>query len=77
MKDPMPGILKQKYKYYKLDSMEELEKKKIKLQIMKMETNIVEYEVKIAEREEEIKRIESQIELCKKTKEELQEQLSK
>lgn len=55
--------------------MDELEKKKIQLQIMKMDTNVLEYEVKIEERMADIKRIEEQIEICKKTKEELQKQL--
>jgi predicted nucleic acid-binding Zn-ribbon protein len=54
----------------------DLDEKKTRLQIMKMDTNILEYEVKIDERNEDIKRIEAQIELCKKSKQELQEQLN-
>jgi len=52
-----------------------LEKKKLQLQLMKMDTNILEYEVKIEERLKDIERIEEQIELCKKHKEETEKQL--
>ena len=41
----------------------DLDEKKTRLQIMKMDTNILEYEVKIDERNEDIKRIEAQIEV--------------
>lgn len=55
--------------------MADLKTKKLKLQLMKMDTNILEYEVKIEERMEDIERIKSQIEICKKHKKELQEEL--
>jgi len=54
----------------------DLEEKKTRLQIMKMDTNILEYEVKIDERKEDIERIKTQIKLCEQTKKELEEKLS-
>lgn len=52
-----------------------LEKKKLQLQLMKMDTNILEYELKIQERLEDIERIKDQIKKCEEYKEEIKEQL--
>ena len=55
--------------------MKGLEKKKLQLQLMKMDTNILEYEVKIEERMNDIQRIEKQIEMCKEHKKEIKKEL--
>ena len=49
----------------------DIEKKKIQLEIHKMDANIMDSEIRIEERKMEIKRIEDQIKTYKERKEEL------
>lgn len=55
--------------------MTDLEKKKTKLMIQKMDTNILEYEIKIEERMLDIERIKEEIKRCKGVKKDLDEKL--
>jgi len=56
--------------------MDELERKKLKVQLKRIDATIAELELKIHERNEDIKRIETHIELQRKLEQETNEKLN-
>ena len=55
--------------------MEIIEKKKLEVQLKRIDATIAELELKIDERKEDIKRIEEHIELQRKLEQEIKEKL--